>query len=191
MNFPKLRNRALSDLTKIQGNRGLTLAHHFRAKLNLFDSPKNVVRSLSTKRSNYKSTPMHKLIALPPEYTLGIRKPITPIKGCHDKSLVFKSNAGSLIIPKMSFPMKFTSPTPSPNKPTISLKHAHQIITSRIKILSSRLYPKSITRPIVSSRVFSESPDLRNIKGISESPISLSRIQRKLIKKWDNFFTNI
>ena len=188
---PRLKDKALSTLVRIQGTKGLSLAHHFRARGDLFNSPKYVIRSLSTKRSNYKSIPLHKLIALPPEYTLGSRKRITPIRGSHDKSLVFKSHAGFLVIPKKTLPVSFSSATPSPTRPTIPLKQAHKIITSHIKELKNKLYPKSTRLPLVSSRVFSDSQDIKNSNEYSEKSMKLHRIRSNLLKKWNSFFSNI
>jgi hypothetical protein len=144
--IPQLKQKILGYLDKIQGNGHTKLIHHLREKdeNSVLKNSTYQYRSLSNKRSNYKSKPLEKFIILPPDYKMRKLKPVTPIKSGNDNSVIYQTQAGHLIIPRdRFFKISNTLSSPRPLNKTLNLSD----LNNRINKISTKKYLKTLHRP--------------------------------------------
>ena len=79
---------------------------------------------------------------MPPDYIQGKLKPIKPIKSANDNYLIYKSQAGSLIVPKQE------NSTYKSLEGRIFSKGQTTMLRSRLKIFKEKLYPKCINKTL-------------------------------------------
>lgn len=190
--MPQLKKKILFFLDKVEGTGRTKLAHQLREKDEsiIYKAHEgHSSRSLSTKRSLYKSKPLEKFIILPPDYKTGKLKPVTPIRSANDKSFVYEGEAGYLIIPKKVFilPAKTSSPIV---RESISIDKKVKELNSRIKELSQRSLPKFARRQRPRYTHKALSGDMKDHQEMIFKVNSLSPTQNLLLKKWQEIFNN-
>ena len=191
--IPHLKKKALSYLEKIHGHGQLNINHQLKQKDDcaLYNSPRDVYRSLSTKRGNFKSKPLEKFIILPPDYKTGKLRPITPIKSSNDKSFIYKSQAGSLIIPKVKIIYEsFKSNDSISPRDEITLNYRIKCLNARIKDISKSIYPKLRRKARKPNKIVLTDPDVKDSVESTLKNYNLTPTQNVLMRKWGDFFNN-
>lgn len=190
--IPQLKKKILFFLDKVEGTGKIKLSHHLREQDSslIYKTQAGTTRSLSMKKTLYKSKPLEKFIVLPPDYKTGKLKPVTPIRSANDNSFIYEGQAGSLIVPKKAYVLP-ASPRLPTERESINLDKKVKELNSRIKELSQRLIHKNKHKRRPRNTINTLADSVKISQDCYRKSNNLSPTQNMLLKKWEGMFNDI
>lgn len=166
----ELNQNIFSYYERLHGKHNRSMASELRKESDNFINLTRPQKGDDFAKEKLKVKPFSKFLVLPPDYKLGIKKPIEPIKSNEDNSLLFHGNGRSLYVPKSTYNRVariYTNDDDLLKKLNCIETHT---LNQVIKRIESRLKPAPLNRKILSERKIIKSTKIAMSPIASVSP---------------------